>query len=294
MIMKHSRIGKTAALAVLATSLSVWAAPRIEHTPVTVAVKGQSLVVRVRVTDSARPVKSVVLYYSTGRDAAPFEVAMTPADPGSFFGTIPGGVTSGLKSFTYYIAAENSVGEMAETPWATVQVREPRPGDAPAGRTGAEGQERPTWVTPALIAGGVVLATGGALIVANSSDSGGGGGDDGSVDLEKAAGTYTGEVNLRSEPPGGAPVLTTRACAITLARDGTVSSANLHLGATLTARLSGNSFVLVAPINEEGQTGEVRYIGTLVDNRIVGTVQGSSTSVEGVTVYGGIFSAIKP
>ncbi|MBP7276054.1 MAG: hypothetical protein KBA51_07610 [Kiritimatiellae bacterium] len=298
MISKYSGMWKATTLAVLAMALPAWAAPRIEHTPVTVAIKGQSLVVRARVKDAQRPVKSVILYYSTGRDAAPFEVGMTPADPGSYFGTIPGSVTSDLKSFTYYLAAENSVGEMAETKWTTVQVREPRPGDAPAGGATAGGKERPKWVTPALIAGGVALAAGGALIAVNASDSGDdgdGGGGGGGLDLDQAAGTYTGEVTLRSEPPGGGvPTLTTRAFSIGVARDGAVSSATIHEGATLTARISGNTFVLAAPISEAEQSGEVRYLGTVVENRIVGTIQGSATSADGVTVYGGIFSAVKP
>lgn len=285
--------GRVALLFSLITACSSVAAPRVESTPVTVAVKGQPLMVRARVTDAARPVKSVILYYSTSRDAAPFEVAMTSADSGSYFGSIPASVTSELKSFTYYVAAENSVGEMTETKWNTVSVRESKPGDVPATGAGAVEKARPKWVTPALIAGGVALATGGALIAANSGDSGGGSGG-GSIDLNEAAGTYSGEVNLRTEAPGGTPVLTTRPCSIAIARDGTVTSSTLHEGATLNGRISGNTFVLAAPVNEPDLTGEVRYLGTVVDNRIVGTIQGSATSAAGTTVYGGIFSAVKP
>ncbi len=286
-------VWKACFLLLLTVAVPAGASPRIEHTPVGIAVKGQPLMVRVRVTDAARPVKSVMLYYSTGRDAAPFEVAMTSADSGSYFGSIPASVTGELKSFTYYVAAENSVGEMTETKWNPVNIREPKPGDMPAAGAGSAEKARPKWVTPALIGGGVALAAGGALIVASSSDSGGGGGS-GSIDLDEAAGTYSGEVSLRTEPPGGTPTLATRACAITIARDGTVTSSTLHEGANLSGRISGNSFVLAAPVTEAGLTGEVRYLGTVVDNRIVGTIQGSATAVGGVTVYGGIFSAVKP
>lgn len=293
MSMNLRRTWKASFLVLLTATIPAWAAPRIEHTPVGVAVKGQPLMVRARVTDAARPVKSVVLYYSTGRDAAPFEVAMTSADAGSYFGSIPASVTGELKSFTYYVAAENSVGEMTETKWNTVNIREPKPGDLPAAGSGSAEKARPKWVTPALIGGGVALAAGGALIVANSSDSGSGGGG-GGLDLNKAAGTYSGDVNLRTEPPAGAATLATHPCSIIIARDGTVTSSTLHEGANLSGRISGNTFVLAAPVSEVGLTGEVRYLGTVVDNRIVGTIQGSATAADGVTVYSGIFSVVKP
>lgn len=290
------RIGRCALAVLMFGALAARAAgPRIEHTPVTVIVRGQPLVVRARVTDPSRPVRSVTLYYSTARDAAPFEVSMNPTAPGSYIGTVPENVLSGLTQIAYYLAAENNIGAMSETPWHTVAIRTPQPGEAPPPGTGegAVGQERPKWVVPALIAGGVALAAGGALIAANSSSSGGGGG--GGLDLQKAAGTYAGEVSLREQPPGDLPEqLTTRACRITLAPDGGLTTSDLHQGKTLNGRLSGNSFVLSTTVERGGSSGEIRYLGTVVDNRIVGTIQGSVVAAEGTYVFSGIFSAVKP
>jgi hypothetical protein len=222
-----------------------------------------------RVTDPSRPVRSVTLYYSTARDAAPFEVSMNPTAPGSYIGTVPENVLSGLTQIAYYLAAENNIGAMSETPWHTVAIRTPQPGEAPPPGTGegAVGQD--------------------------SSSSGGGGG--GGLDLQKAAGTYSGEVSLREQPPGDLPEqLTTRACRITLAADGGLTTSDLHQGKTLNGRLSGNSFVLSTTVERGGSSGEIRYLGTVVDNRIVGTIQGSVVAAEGTYVFSGIFSAVKP
>lgn len=278
--------------AVLALPLAAMAAPKIEHTAVTVQVRGQPMTVRARVTDAHRAIKSVIFWHSASKDAAPFEEPMSLTSPGCYVCTVPENIFAEQGEISYYISAENIVGEMSETPWHKVSIRTPQPGAVPA--PGGKTQERPKWVVPALIAGGVALAAGGALIAANSGGDSGGGGSSGSLDLEKAAGTYTGEVSLRTEPPGGPAALATQACTITVARDGTVSSSDLRAGSNLTAKISGNSFVFVAPVAESGLTGEIRYVGTVVDGRIVGTLQGSATGSAGQTLYGGIFSAVKP
>ena len=50
--------------------------PVIRHEPVTLAQDGQPLTVRAFVSDDSGQIRSVTLFYSTSRDAAPSRVAM--------------------------------------------------------------------------------------------------------------------------------------------------------------------------------------------------------------------------
>jgi hypothetical protein len=52
--------------------------------------------------------------------------------------------------------------------------------------------------------------------------------------------------------------------------------------------------VLVAPVYVEGPDGEVRYVGTVVDNRVVGTIEGSFGTGTNTVLVSGTFSAVKP
>jgi hypothetical protein len=232
--------------------------------------------------------KSVKLFYSISRDAAPFEVPMTESSPGSFIGAVPENILSGVSQFTYYIAAENSVGAVSETRWNTVAIRVPKAGEIPPAGDGKSPGARPKWVVPSLIAGGVALAAGGAIIASNS----GGGDGGGSVDPKDVAGTYIGECSLRTKPPDGDTTLDSQLCTIKIAPDGTVTSRDLYPGVAMTGKLTGDSFVLVATVNSGSLTGEIRYVGTVVDTRIVGSIQGTASSADGVTVYDGIFNAV--
>ena len=241
-------------------------------------------------TQAGRTIKSVKLFYSTSKDAAPFEVSMEETGGGSYLGSVPQNVLVGLNQITYYIAAENDAGATAETHWYTISLTAPQPGGAGTAAAAAE-PPRAKWVMPALIAGGVAVVAG-AVVLATSSKSGGGGGG-GSTAPTNFVGTYRGTDQEWAGAPGSNPVYTTHSATITIAKDGTVSSADLHTGSTLTAKLSGADFVLTAPIVQSDLNGEIRYIGTVVNSRIVGTVEGSATSATNTLQYSGAFNATK-
>jgi len=267
--------------AITLASVAVWAAPQIEHTPVTVGVKGEPLMIRAKVDGRGRAVKTVQLHYSTSRDAAPFTVPMQSSGAGVWVGTIPGGVLSVLDRVSYYISAEDDRGETAETPWFAVRLQAPSGGETES--------RRASWVKPALIGGGAVLAAGGIAWAV----SGNGGGDDGGGIPSDAPGTYVGTVTRCTTPAGGAPVCETRPTTIRISEDGMVSSSDLHPGTTMQSRLSGTGFVLSAPVRVPGTDGEVRYIGTLVGGRIVGSIEGSAGTGTNTVLYTGTFSAAK-
>lgn len=263
-------------------SVAVSAAPQIEHTPVTVGVKGEPLMIRAKVDGRGRPVKNVQLHYSTSRDAAPFAVPMQSSGAGVWVGTIPGGVLAVLDRVSYYISAEDDRGATAETPWFAVRLQAPSGGETASGGR--------NWVKPALIGGGAALAAGGIAWAVSSS---GGDGDGGGGIPSDAPGTYVGTATRCATPAGGTPSCETRSTTIRIAEDGTVSSSDLHPGTSMQSRLSGTSFVLSAPVRAPGADGEVRYVGTLVGGRIVGSVEGSAGSGTNTVLFTGTFSAAK-
>ncbi|MCX7818120.1 MAG: hypothetical protein N2652_02770 [Kiritimatiellae bacterium] len=268
------------AAAVTLAAAMVRAAPQIEHTPVTVGVKGEPLMIRAKVDGRGRAVRAVQLHYSTSRDAAPFAVPMQSTGAGVWVGTIPAGVLAVLDRVSYYISAEDDRGATAETPWVAVRLQAP---------SGEAARERPGWVTPALIGGGVALAAGGVAVWAANSGDGDGGGDV----PGGAPGTYVGTATRCQTLTGAAPTCETRPATIRIADDGTVSSSDLHPGVAMQTRLSGTGFVLTAPVRVPGTDGEVRYIGTLVGGRIVGSIEGSAGSGTNTVLYSGTFSAAK-
>lgn len=294
-----------AALA-LVSSASAQAKPlTLQHTPVTVAIRGQPLIVRAQVAAGSRAIKSVTLFYSTSRDAAPFGVAMQPAAGGMYIGSVPDNVLAGLEQLSYYIAAEDAVGATTETAWFTVRVKTAQPGQTGPERggavSGAESGQRPGWVTPALVAGGVLLVGGAVAIAAGSG--GGGGGDDGgdgggggtntTTNTTSYVGKYVGSATACEEVTGSAPACTSHGVQIKISTGGTVSSSDLHPNATMESSLSGVNFVLIGPVVNNGRSGEIRYIGTVVDGRIVGSIEGSATAPTGTVHYTGTFNAIK-
>jgi hypothetical protein len=264
-------------------------APVIKHSPVKVGVKGQPISVRATVTNAAGPVTSVVLFYATSKDAAPFKVTMQSAGAGSYIGAIPGDVLSGLGEISYYIQTESREAT-SETPWYTVRLgAEAAPG-APGAAVEKSGQGRSSWVKPALYAGGAAaFIGGGALLLANSGGGGGGGGG-GTV---TNAGNYVGSVTRCLEFPGQTADCSSHSMTITVSSSGQVSSDTLHEGALLSANLSGSSFQLVGTVEETNLTGVVHYDGTIVGKDIAGSIGGtarSSTGAEGV--YSGTFHAV--
>lgn len=256
-------------------------APNIEHTPVTVGVKGEPLMIRAKVEGRGRTVRAVQLHYSTSRDAAPFAVPMQSSGAGVWVGTIPGGVLAVLDRVSYYISAEDDRGATAETPWFAVRLQAPTETESV--------RKRPGWVTPALIGGGAALAAGGIAWAVSS----GGNGDGGGGMPPDAPGTYMGTATRCQTLAGASPVCETRPATIRITGDGTVSSSDLHPGTAMQSRLSGTGFVLTAPVRMPGADGEVRYIGTLVGGRIVGSIEGSAGSGTNTVLFTGTFSAAK-
>jgi hypothetical protein len=282
MILLQTRIG-LACLLGLAIGVRADGAPRIEHTPVTVGVRGQPLMVRARVAGPERSVKSVTLFYSTSKDAAPFSVPMQATGAGAYVGTVPGGILATLDRVTYYLAAEDAAGSTAETPWYTVRIQ------AGAGGAGPAESQRPAWVKPALIGGGVALAAGGVALLLNDSDDDSGGG----TPAGNYAGTYTGTSTEGTSVGGGPVAYEQHSVTITISAAGQVQSGDLRTGTTMQTTLSGASFVLSSTVLVEGPDGEIRYIGNVIGERIVGQIQGSAGSGTNTTVFSGNFSAVK-
>jgi len=265
----------------LAGSAGLAATPRIEHTPVTVGVQGQALMVRARVTAQGPAVRAVSLHYSTSRDAAPFSVPMQSTTANTFIGTIPGGILGSVGSLTYYISAEDASGTTAETPWYTVRV------DGAAGES--EDSGRPRWVKPVLIGGGVAAAAGAAAIIIDSQRSeksvGGGTSD--------AAGTYRGTSTQCEALADAVPVCQTRLISIVVQEDGVIRSNDLRPGVAMESRLSGSSFVLTARVDDPSGSGEIRYVGSVSGGRAFGTIEGTSGTGTNTVTYSGVFSADK-
>lgn len=275
--------GRIAAVGCMA-AIAAAAAPVIEHTPVAVGVRGEGLMIRAKVDGRGRAVKSVAVHYSTSRDAAPFSVAMQSSGAGAWVGTIPGGVLAALEKITYYISAEDDRGATAETPWFVVRLQAPTAAGAPS--------SRPGWVKPVLIGGGAALVAGG-IGWALSSNSGGDGGGGGGQLPKDAPGTYSGSATRCQTLPGSPPACETTSATIRIGEDGSVSSSDLYPGATMQSAMSGVNFVLSATVRVPGRDGEIRYIGTLVGNRIVGSIEGSAGTGTNTVLFSGTFTATK-
>ena len=273
------------------------AALKIDHSPVTMAVRGQDVLFRVRIVPGAQPVKAVTLFYSVSRDAAPYKLAMQASGAGWFTGSISADMTAGLNQILYYIEARDASDVTAETPWHTIAVKNQGSGVAPPANTAPvavnqkpPAQEESSWTKPALIAGGVILAGGAALALASG---GGGGGGSSDSPTNAAAGTYSGTITTCEQPPGSGSVCSSHAMTVLIDNTGMVSSDALYEGKHLEGKLSGSNFLLSTPVSGTNGTGEIQFLGTVVDNRIAGSVQGSFTSASGVGTYSGNFNGIK-
>lgn len=257
--------------------------PVIEHQPVTIAVRGQPLIVRARVGSDRSALKSVQLFYSVSRDAAPFGLNMEPSGGGLFVGAIPPHLLAGVEQIAYYIEATDTQDNAAETPWHTVRIRAPQPGDSPP-----DAGKRPKWVLPALVAGGAAIVVGGAVYAAGG---GGGGGDAFPPD---APGIYSGTVTRVTQDPGLPPEVNSYAATLFIAADGGLSSDSLHPGTLLTGRLNGSRFTLTGAISEPGVTGQITFRGTVESGRIDGSIDGTRDTSAGSGAYSGSFTLRKP
>lgn len=270
------------------------AVPVIEHAPVRTAAPGQNVTVRARITGPGPT--SVSLFFATSKDAAPFKLPMAISGPGIYAGTISESMLSRLSEVYYYIEARDAQDAPVETPWYTIQIRAPTGttgGAAGAAKSTTAETKKSSWVKPALIGGGILAA--GGIAYAASSGSGGGGDDDGGggSTTSSYAGVYKGSDTSCFQPSGGSPACEASVLTITITEQGVVQSDDLHTGQQLEAVLSGNSFVMVADVSDADVSGEIQYLGTVVDRRIVGSIQGSTSSAAGVGVFSGSFSAVR-
>lgn len=268
-------------------------APVIDHSPVSVAVRGQNIVIRAKITDDSGPVKEATLFVAVSRDAAPFRVVMHDTGSDIYAATVATDLLTGLDRVQYYIDAVDAEALTTETPWSTVEIKSPEPGKTvPFEGAGSEPEsKRPGWVKPALIAGGV-LAVGGVAL-ALSSGGGGGGGSSSDTNTTSSAGTYSGSQTTCFQPPDSSSTCSSGPITFTVDSDGGVSTDTLYPGQHLTARISGGNFLMTVAVKTADRTGEIQYVGTLIDTRIVGSVQGSATTASGNGNYSGTFNAVK-
>jgi hypothetical protein len=323
--MKYGKVCLTALLAGILSNCPAPAqsnltsrAPVIKHAPVTTAVRGQSISVRATVTDKSSSVKSVTLFYTTSRDAAPFKITMQDAGAGSYIGSIPASLIKGITELSYYIEALNEQDVGSETPWYTVKFQAPQPvatppvaapvvtpapqvQTPPAGtpplprkQTSVEPEKETTkrsWKGPAIIAGATAAVIGGALIAANKSS------DDSSSTTPPAAdtaGTYSGSAVRVLYLSGVSPVSETYSVTIVINSAGAVSSDNLHPEQRMDGVLVGSQFLLIGQISDTNFVGQVNYGGTVANGRIAGNIQGTVASATGTNgTYSGSFSATR-
>jgi hypothetical protein len=283
--------------------------PSIQHDPVTYAIRGQSLTLKAKVSDPAPGVQDVTLYYALFRDAAPFRVAMRSTGLDFYVGTIDAALIKDVETIAYYIEAQDKDGAMAETSWYNVEFRKPDdaqvkggdalPTPAPGGTTQQEGAN---WKTVGLIAGGAAVIAGGAALLAGGgggggggSDSDGGGSDGGGNAITNQAGSYAGTVTTCLTISGQTPQCESHACTSVIDNKGVVFSESLIVGKQLTGNLSGNSFILSGPATPDATVteGTLNFNGTVLSDRIVGSITGNATTAGGPGSYSGTFSASK-
>lgn len=269
-------------------------APNITHDPVGVALRGQPITVLAQIS-SAAPIKTVTLHYTLSKDASPFKLTMQPAGPAIFTGTIPATLLGNAAQVAYYIAATDARDVATETPWYTVQIK--GTGDAlpapvaittPAPALAAAGGEGHAWGTTALIAGGAAAVVGAGIYFA-----GRGGGSDGGGAVTNVQGTYTGSKTITLTMPGQPASSATTPVTIIIDQTGNVYSDSLVDGHVISGAMSGGGFSLSGSSSSSNLTSSFSFHGSVVDNRIVGTISGSAQSATNAGTYAGSFSAGK-
>lgn len=268
--------------------------PVITHDPVTYGIKGQSLTLKAKVIDLAPGVQDVTLYYALFRDATPFRVPMKPAGLDLYVGTIDANMIKDVNTIAYYLEAQDKDGALAETPWYTVEFRKADETVVPGGTKVVPGESDggSSWKTTALIAGGAAAVVVGAIAL--SGGGGGGGGGSSGTKTNAYAGTYSGTqtkcLNVSGQPSSCEDQ---KSFSIVIDSKGSVLSDTLLPGQQLTGNMSGNSFVLTGQIKNEGVVSNavVNYNGTIVSDKIVGTISGGAQTTLGSGYYSGVFQA---
>lgn len=275
---------------------------KINHTPVTWAVKGQSLTLKARITGGVGGIDNVTLYYALFRDAAPFRVAMASSGMDTFVGTIDAGLLTGVEHVSYYIEAMDREGTVEETPWYDVKFKNPENAPAIRSSTGGgapppTGDEGTSALTIGLIAGGAVAVGAGAYFLSDSgSDDDGGDGGGGGGTVTTNAGNYAGNSTLCRTSPGSGTTCETTAATFVIDSAGKIFTDTLSPGRSLTGTVVDNEFSLVADLtgSTEGLTGTAVYTGTILSgSRIVGTITGNFDTFGVPGTFSGSFSATR-
>ncbi len=271
-------------------------APQVTHDPIGVALRGQPITVLAQIS-AAAPVKAVTLHYTLSKDASPFKLAMQPAGPALFTGTIPAALLGSAAQVAYYIAAADTREVVTETPWYTVQIKgaadappAPLAITTPAPALGAAASESKggAWGTTALIAGGAAAVVGAGLYFASR-----GGGSEGGGAVTNVQGTYTGSKTITLTMPGQPASSATTPVTIIIDQSGNVYSDSLLDGHVISGAMSGGNFSLSGSSSASNLVSHYTFNGSVVDNRIVGTVSGSAQSPTNAGTYAGSFSAGK-
>ena len=271
--------------------------PHIAHDPVGVALRGQPISILARISASTA-IKSVTLHYTLSKDASPFKLAMQSTGPATFLGTIPAGLLGNADKVSYYIEATDDREVSTETPWYLVSIKDSaalaKGGEAPAlggaavTAQPAETNSHSSLVAAGIIAGGAAAVVGAALYVASR-----GGGSSGGGAVTNAQGTYTGSKTVCLTMPGQTTSCATAPISIIIDQNGGVFSDSLVAGQVVNGTLSGNSFTINASTSSSNLVSNFSFNGSVVDNRIVGTVSGSAQSATNTGSYSGSFSASK-
>ena len=273
--------------------------PHIMHDPVGVALRGQPITILTQIS-AAAPIKAVTLHYTLSKDASPFKLAMQATGPATFLGTIPAGLLGNAGKVSYYIEATDDRDASAETPWYMVAIKDSSallrsssgaadiPPTASAPASADNDKDKTSLVGAGLVAGGAAAVIGVALYVANRNGSGSDGGA-----VTNVQGTYTGSKTICLSMPGRPLSCATTPVSIIIDQNSGVFSDSLIDGRVVSGTLSGNSFTVGGSTSTSNLVSDLSFNGSVVDNRIVGTVTGSAQSATNSGSYSGSFTAGK-
>lgn len=308
------------------------ARPVISHDPVRVAVKGQPLGLRAVVRDAGGRVTAVSVYYAASRGMTPFRMDMNTAGAGIWYGSIPGHLIGPGDELLYYVHAENSEGEGADTDWTTVKVVEdgmgademPRAGEvaqsaqrAAAAKAGTgsgggavaagaanpaekkpeakEGGIKRYWVPVAIVAGGAAAIGGGIALASNGGGGGHGGSHSGDGTVVTNA-NFGGSYVLAFKPgTEGANPVGDSGLVNVYVKDGRVQIAGLWGGEVFETAQNGSTFSAVADVPARGDlpTAHLIVTGETGSSRCSGRVDGYSLDAAAPGDISGTFETTK-
>ena len=270
------------------------APPQISHDPVSMAVRGQPLSILAQAHATSGTIKSVTLLYTLSKDAAPFKLPMQAAGTQTYMGTIPAGLISNADKLWYYLEVTDSLDASTETPWFVVTISDARQlaSASGGGAAPAPGPERDTGrsslVGAGLVAGGAAAVVGAALLVAHR-----GGGSDSGTAATNAPGRYAGSKTICLTMSGASQQCVSTPATIVIDQQGAINSDSLLDGQLLSGQLSGGSFTLTGSTSVSNLVSQLQFSGSLVGQRLVGSITGTAQSATNQGAYSGAFTADK-